>query len=228
MHQLLLLHGAIGSAAMFAGLEDVLKEEFEIHVLDFSGHGGTPFQAEFSIQQFANEVLAYLDNKNIGQIDIFGYSMGGYVAMYLAKHHPERISKVATLATKYHWDDATSAKEVQMLDPEKISAKIPAFAKTLEERHKPGDWKELLQRTAAMMLAMGKDNPLTPGDYEAINAPALIMLGDKDKMVSLDETLAVYKSLPQAQLALLPGTPHPLEQVDVHLAGYFLRRFFKP
>ena len=43
------------------------------------------------------------------------------------------------------------------------------------------------------------------------------MLGDRDKMVSLDETVAVYKSLPNAEMCVLPNTPHPLEQADTGL-----------
>jgi pimeloyl-ACP methyl ester carboxylesterase len=73
---------------------------------------------------------------------------------------------------------------------------------------------------------MGADNPLKPEDYAGIQTPALIMLGDRDKMVSMDETLNVYKGLPQAQLAVLPSTPHPLEQVDVNLLAFLLKQFF--
>jgi pimeloyl-ACP methyl ester carboxylesterase len=72
---------------------------------------------------------------------------------------------------------------------------------------------------------MGKDNPLKPADYENIQHPALLMLGDRDKMVSLDETLEVYKTLPNAQLAVLPATGHPIEMVDPGRLAWELRRF---
>jgi hypothetical protein len=51
------------------------------------------------------------------------------------------------------------------------------------------------------------------------------MLGDRDQMVSLQETLDVYKALPQAQLAVLPNTPHPIEKVDLSLVSVLVQRF---
>jgi pimeloyl-ACP methyl ester carboxylesterase len=90
--------------------------------------------------------------------------------------------------------------------------------------HAPNDWKEILQRTANMLIEMGRDNPLKPEDYKEIRIPCLIMLGDRDKMVTLEETVTVYKSLADAQMAVLPGTPHPVEQVDPALVSYLIER----
>ena len=69
-------------------------------------------------------------------------------------------------------------------------------------------------KTAAMLVEMGEDNPLKPIDYLSIQHSTLLMLGDRDKMVTLDETLEVYKNLPNAQLAVLPNTPHPIEMIN--------------
>jgi pimeloyl-ACP methyl ester carboxylesterase len=216
MQHVLLLHGAIGAKDQLETLEKTLPENFIVHRINFSGHGGEAFSDKpFSISLFADEVLNYLSSQNIEQASIFGYSMGGYVAMYLAKYHPGKINKVITLATKFYWDEVTAAKECAMLNEEKIEEKIPAFAKALAERHAPNDWKTVLAKTKEMLVAMGKDNPLSPEDYETIQQPVLVMLGDRDKMVSLEETVAVYKKLPNGQLMVLPGTEHPIEKVDV-------------
>ena len=44
-------------------------------------------------------------------------------------------------------------------------------------------------------------------------------------MVTREETIAVFEQLPNAQLAILPGTPHPIEQVDNDLLAFHIRRF---
>ncbi|MEO6540127.1 MAG: alpha/beta hydrolase [Ferruginibacter sp.] len=226
MQQILLLHGAIGAMEQLSSLEKYLAGSFLVHRLNFSGHGGSPFSVEpFSIPLFAKEVISFLDNKGIETISIFGYSMGGYVAMYLAKHHPQRIDKVITLATKFTWDEAIAAKEMKMLNAAKIEEKLPGFAASLQKRHAPNDWKTVLEKTASMLLEMGKDNPLKPADHTTIQQPVLLMLGDRDKMVSLNETLEVYKALPNAQLAVLPATAHPIEMVDPGRLAYELQRF---
>ncbi len=225
MQPLLLLHGAIGASRQLLPLAEQLRGHRKLYAPDFMGHGGRPMDNQFSMKALADDVLQLMEKEGIRNADVFGYSMGGYVGMYLARHYPEKINRLVTLATKYHWDETTAAKEIQMLNPEKIEQKLPAFAQTLQERHHPNDWKEVLKRTSDMMVALGADNTLKPADYAAINTPTLILLGDRDKMITLDETLAVYRSLPNGQMAVLPNTQHPIEQVDVELLGGMVRRF---
>ncbi len=216
MGHILLLHGAIGSADQLSLVEEKLTDSFTVHCLNFSGHGGSSFvDTPFSIPLFAAEVIAFLDKTGIQSIPVFGYSMGGYVAMYLAKYHPERINKIITLATKFKWDEAIANNEIKMLQADKIEEKLPAFAAALQKRHAPNNWKTVLEKTVVMLSEMGKANPLKTTDYPEIQHPVLLMLGDRDKMVTFEETLEVYKNLPNAQLAILPNTAHPVEMVNI-------------
>ncbi|MBK7375166.1 MAG: alpha/beta fold hydrolase [Chitinophagaceae bacterium] len=226
MQQLLLLHGAIGSMDQFHDLREELKEQYTVHSMNFCGHGGRALPDEnFSIRMFADEVLDHLVKKNIDTINIFGYSMGGYVGMYLAKYHPSRINKLITLATKFHWDEATAERETKMLDPEKIKEKLPSFAETLKTRHQPQDWKQLLNKTAQLLTEMGLNNPLKLSGYGSIETPVKLMLGDRDKMVSPEETRQVFNTLPNAQLCIIPGTPHPIELVNTSRLVWEIRDF---
>ena len=153
--------------------------------------------------------------------------MGGYVAMYLARHYPRKIDKVITLATKFKWDEIIAAKETAMLNAGKIEVKIPAFAGTLKKRHYPNDWKIVLHKTAEMLTAMGQKNPLQTEDLKKIEHPVLIMLGDKDKMVSREETMEVYHQLPNAQLSILTDTQHPIESVNIERLAFEIKAFLK-
>lgn len=226
MQTIVLLHGAIGAKDQLLPLAEKLKGKYNVHSIDFSGHGEKDFpENDYSIPMFAEEVLQYLNEHLLEKVSIFGYSMGGYVALYLAKQHPERVDKIVTLATKFHWDPAVAQKEMQMLDADKIEAKIPAFAAALEKRHAPKPWKEVLSRTKTMLQQLGEKNVFQPEDYASIHTPALVMLGDKDKMVSLEETIAVYKQLPNAQMAMLPATQHPIEQANLPALAYFISYF---
>jgi pimeloyl-ACP methyl ester carboxylesterase len=223
---LIILHGALGDARQLEPLTTPLSGVGEIHIFGFPGHGEQPMPASaFSIPLFAESLLKFIQEKEWTQVNIFGYSMGGYVALYLAKQHPNLVHRIITLATKFHWDEPTAAGEVKMLDPDTMRAKVPAFAAVLEQRHKAGGWREVLKRTAEMMLAMGRDNPLKIADYAEIKQEVLLLLGDRDKMVGLDETLAVRNALPVAQLGILPGVPHPVEQVDTEVLSCIIRRF---
>ena len=136
MKPLLLLHGALGSGDQFNELCTLLRHDYDIHALNFSGHGGNEFpEQDFSIGLFGIEVLHYMEEKKIESASFFGYSMGGYVAMYLAKKLSNKVDAVITLATKFHWDQEIAAKEIKMLDARTIEQKLPAFASQLEKRH---------------------------------------------------------------------------------------------
>lgn len=229
MQHLLLLHGALGSAATLQPLQEILAPHYAVHSLNFSGHGGEPLpQASFRIEQFANDVMRYLDQHEIPQVDVFGYSMGGYVALYLALNHPERFRRVFTLATKFAWSPETAAKEIKLLQPDKIQEKVPEFASMLASRHAPIDWREVVMGTADMMQQLGQQPLLTADILPKISAPVRVSVGDRDNMVSVEETTWAYRLLPSGSLLVLPDTPHPLEMADPMRLLQEIRQFFGP
>lgn len=215
MKNILILHGAIGSREQFELLKNQLSTQYDVHTLNFSGHGGESFKSEFNIAQFADDVLSYLDSNNIETIHVFGYSMGGFVALYLAKNEPARISKIITLGTKFNWTPEIAHQEIKMLVAEKIAEKIPAFAEHLKQRHAPNNWKDVLAKTAEMMFEMGQNNPLTINDYKTILHQVKIGLADQDEMVTLEETMAVANAIPNALVYQLHNSKHPIEKVDM-------------
>ena len=82
MKQIILLHGAIGAHDQLVALANELKQQgFQPYSFSFSGHGQIPFQDNFSIEQFALELEQFIAKNNLEQPAVFGYSMGGYVAL---------------------------------------------------------------------------------------------------------------------------------------------------
>nr|AUN35666.1 beta-ketoadipate enol-lactone hydrolase [uncultured bacterium] len=228
MQHLLLLHGAIGAKDQLQELADLLGTKYHIHTINFSGHGDAlAGNNDFSIAGFANEVLSYMQQNKISVSAIFGYSMGGYVAMYMARNYPHTVSKIITLATKFHWDEAIAAKEVKMLDAATIEEKVPAFAEQLRQRHGKENWKILLGKTRDLLLQLGINNTLQLSDYSDISAPCLLLLGDKDKMVTKAETIAVQQALPNGDYRELANTHHPIEQVDRAILAGIIEEFLQ-
>jgi len=225
---ILLLHGALGSATQLSALKENLKKGgTHGYTLNFSGHGGLPSSARgFGIEVFAEEVLDFLNRHALQRVHIFGYSMGGYVALWLAHQQPERVSRILTLGTKFDWTVGAAEKEVTKLNPEKIVEKVPTFAKVLEERHHPEDWKILMNKTANMMIDLGINPLLTPSTLKSIQTKTLICLGDADDMVDRTYSEEVARLLPNADFKLLPSTPHPIERADLTLLTNVLTTFF--
>jgi esterase/lipase len=222
---LLLLHGALGSQTQFQNLIPLLEADFEVYTLDFSSHGEMPPENEFGIITFANEVLDELIRWDIDKINVFGYSMGGYVAMYLALH-TNRINKAFTLGTKFLWTEEYVDKESQKLNPDKILEKVPAFAAELQVRHRQVDWKHMLEKTSNMMAELGRNSLLSEDILKEINAEICVGMGDSDNTVKVEEAMAVYKALAHAKLCILPNTQHPFEKVNMTLLAEAIKQYF--
>lgn len=222
---ILLLHGAIGAADQLEPLAQVLRSRgFVPYTVNFSGHGGRSIQSALSISLFAGELKSFIEEKKLYKPHVFGYSMGGYVALYMASEDPEILGHIITLGSKFRWSEAIAEKEIKNLNPEVIRVKVPKFAESLQKRH--GDnWELLLSETAEMMIAMGKQNPLSAERIARVTNKVMIGLADKDSMVTQEETVEVYKGLSDACMYMLPNTKHPIETVDTELLASLILKF---
>lgn len=212
---LLLLHGALGAAQQFDTVTPTLSEHYTIHQFNFYGHGRTEQPAEgISMAAFTQQLLDYIHANKLAPVAVFGYSMGGYVALAAALRQPEAFLKVGTLATKFNWTPETAARETRMLDAKVLQEKVPAYVEQLKSLHGEPGWETLLTGTANLMQELGNDPPLTIKTLKNITMPVSVMVGELDAMVSVEETNAVFKSLPRGKMTILPGVKHPLEKVD--------------
>lgn len=214
MKNLLLLHGALGHSDQFAPYTEALSAQFKVHTPLFSGHGGIALpEGGITMEQYTKELAEYCRREQLQDVHIFGHSMGGYVGLCLAAETPGLVHSVMTLGTKFDWTEEGALKESKMLDPQAIQAKVPQYATLLESQHGP-QWQALLPAIAGMMINLGKKPLLQQDHLAAITCPVQIMIGDRDNMVSLEESAAVYRALPNARMAVLPGTKHPMDRVD--------------
>jgi pimeloyl-ACP methyl ester carboxylesterase len=227
MQTLILTHGALGSSADLDKLAEALqKENYNVFTFSFSGHGNTDFETDFDIKQFTLELQQFILKNALVQPSVIGFSMGGYVALNLARRSPEIIDKIITIGTKFNWSKEVVEKEVKLLDAEVMLTKVPAFAKSLELKH--GEkWKTLLLRTTELMRDISVNNYLNSESLKTIQNKTLVGLGDKDQMVSLEETISVYISLPKANMYILPNTKHPIEQLNSTLFVAVIKDFLR-
>ncbi len=220
MEHVIFLHGALGSSEQVQPFIMQFKEKYpesSCHTFDFYGHGKNAEvnnnENEFSIQQFSNDLLNFINLiKDKSVINVFGYSMGGYAALVLAKDYPGVIEKIFTLGTKFAWNKETAEKESAMLDPDKIQEKLPVFAEALKARHGISSWKTVLKNTGLMMLSLGENSLLKPDDLKEINCKVRISVGDKDNMVSIEESKEAAGDLKYGSFQVLKNTFHPIEK----------------
>lgn len=212
---ILLLHGALGCKDQLVPLENLLTDVFEVHNINFSGHGGEPFRGPFTPQQFVSEIIGYANEKQLQEFYVFGYSMGGYMALCTSLQFPERVKAIATYGTKLIWNPEVAERESKMANPDKIMEKVPAFAETLKNRHLLNDWKEVLKYTVELMQHLAKNPPLNENTFPKITTPCILCSGDADEVVSTQETRLVAGWIPQAETYVFTNTRHPIEKIDL-------------
>ena len=112
MKNVILLHGALGAQDQLEPLKETLsKLNYQTFSFSFSGHGTIPFQNEFGIKQFAKELRKFISDHKLKQPHVFAYSMGGYVALYLASQQNNLFGNIITLGTKFNWTKEIAQRE---------------------------------------------------------------------------------------------------------------------
>lgn len=223
---LLILHGAIGAKKQFATLVKILSEDFTVHCLEFYGHGDSiDFDGEISIDLFVQQTKEFLEVNKIDKPFVFGYSMGGYVALRLEAELQGSFSSVLTLGTKFDWNPESAARESKMVNPEKIKEKIPQFANYLETLH-GNNWEKLLIKTGSMMLEMGDQPPITTSLLKGIQIPVKCVRGSQDVMVSEDETRWAVDAIPNSSYLEIVDWPHPIDKLPTSDLAKMIERFF--
>jgi pimeloyl-ACP methyl ester carboxylesterase len=223
MSTILFLHGAIGSSNQLSKIYNRFENSI---TFNFPGHGNTKIPTEFSIELFSKAVIDLLDKNQLKKVSIFGYSMGGYVGLYLAVNYSNRIEKVFCHGTKLLWNEESAWREMKLLDPKLIEEKAPQFASHLETIH--GDnWPLVLTKTTSMLQEMGKNPPLDVKDFQTITCPILISLGDQDKTANLEDSVVCLSFFQKVSFSVLPNTPHPLEKTDCNRLVEIAATFFE-
>lgn len=211
---LILLHGALGSTTQLEALRAQAPDNQEIYAINLPGHGGIAAPDSFSMGIFSDAVLAFLEENKLSQVNFFGYSMGGYVALWFAWKYPDKTALVKTYGTKLDWNPDTAAGMTRMFDPEKIAAKAPQLAENLALIHGAEQWKTLCRQTSAFLTDLGNGQGIPGEAFTQIQCPVSIGWGDQDNVVTEAESRRIAEIIPKATLVVLPEGRHLIEQVD--------------
>jgi pimeloyl-ACP methyl ester carboxylesterase len=227
---LLLLHGNGGSISSFIYQIPELSKHFKVVAVDSRAQGrSTDSDQEITYALMASDMSELIDKLGLGKVNVVGWSDGGNIGLELAFAHPEKVMKVVALGANYtneNWmappdsvvmdaDDPLILRASEMmkrvisemgtLSPD--TARLPVIRKKLED------------------LMMNYPN-FTPDQLGTINVPFLIVAGDHD-LISLDQTITLYNSLPRAELFIVPHASHLVAIENPDLINSEIIRFLK-
>ena len=214
---LLVLHGAFMTIGAMGALVSALAEAQQVIAVELQGHGHTAdVDRPLSYEQMADDVAGLIRHLGIGRADVFGYSMGGGAALQLAMRHPALVRKLVV---------ASASSTSDGVYPE-VWAGIEQITPELFDGT---PWKEEYDRVApnpdAFPTLVEKMKELDlqpfawpPEEIRAISAPTMVVIGDSDGTTP-EHAVELFRlrgggvfgdlaGLPDARLAILPGTTH--------------------
>ena len=216
--ELILLHGANGCAAELEPLAEPLRRYARVHVPDLPGHGGRPVPPRLTIDAMAADVIERLDHEGIGRAVFVGYSLGGYLALHLARRFATRTLGACAVGTKFVFDTETVNRWTYLANPARLARPGNPRADEMLRAHGSG-WQAVTQANAALFEEIGRNPTLRDADLAAIERPVLLVNSNRDQLVPWAETLRVGGLVPGARLAMFYGLAHPLGNVQVHSVG---------
>lgn len=223
MH-VVLLHGALGSGSQFIPLAGLLNHNgYTLHHPDLPWHGQGPALPEVHhIMDFVHWVS--VNALPAEPAHVFGHSMGGYIALLLAKFYPEKVLSATTLGTRISWSPERAKKEVAMLDAEQMKKNVPSFFEQLTSLHP--QLTQLLSRTGHLLTDLGEKDYLNPTELRSIQVKTQVLCGDRDSMANPFDSMEAAAHIPGSWNGILPNTTHPYGKADLALLRQLLIRFW--
>lgn len=214
-----LLHGGLSSSAsLWRSLGKRLARRGPVAVFDRRGHGRTAdTDAPFSYDTMADETIAFLEFVG-GPCHLVGYSDGGIVALLTALRRPDLVSRLVLVGANYHVDGLHPLPRPASSGPE-FDAWVLRYAEEspLGADAAPASW-------AKGWDLFAREPRLTRAQLAGVTAPTLVMSGDDD-VVRLEHSVSLFQSLPDAQLAVVPGTSHALLKERPRFSSRMIWRF---
>ena len=189
---LIMLHGNGENSEYFRGQIDVFSKQYHVYAVDTRGHGKTARgEKPFTIRQFADDLLCFMDKQQIERAHLLGFSDGGNIAMVFAIHYPDRVNRLILNGANLNPNGVRRSIQI----PIEIGYK---FAKRFAEK------SDSARLNAEMLGLMVNDPNVEPEKLAGIKAKTLVIAGTKD-MIKEEHTRLIASSIPNSKLVFLKG-----------------------
>jgi len=211
---LLLLHAGTLSGAMWKPYLEGFAGRYRVIVPDLRGHGRSDRpDTAMSYRLLAEDMAALVRALDLEKPLIAGFSDGGQVALEIGMRHPDlpRALVVGGAWFRYSvtyraWvEDALGDVDSPEADLSRLKQNHPAWVAWLDALYGPDGWQSLMTPLKHMWTT-----PLnyTPDDFRRVRAPTLVLIGDRDELVPVEEAAEMARLLPDAELAVVPEADH--------------------
>ena len=223
---------------------ELLSRDFRVIVFDNRGTGESDKPlGPFTVLDMAKDALAVLGHLGISRAHVLGLSMGGLVAQELTLHAPERVDKLILVSTLAGWANATptrarasealAAGADPALTPREAARKwLPAYYSAAYLSEHEADVLEqmarMMARTSPRTLELqGEAIGIfdTYGRLAEIRRPVLVIHGNADDMVPIENGRVLAERIPAARMAIVQGAGHIPTTEQPQVVATLVRNF---
>ncbi len=189
---LILLHGNGESSEYFENQISVFAEHYHVYAIDTRGHGKTPRgEKPFTIRQFAEDLLCFMDDQQIKKAHLLGFSDGGNIALVFAMKYPDRVDRLILNGANLNPEGVKRSTQIPIEIGYRMAMKFSAKS-------------DPVGRNAEMLGLMVNEPNVTPDELSAIRAKTLVIAGTND-MIREAHTRLIAESIPDSQLVFIKG-----------------------
>ncbi|MFC7309327.1 alpha/beta fold hydrolase [Streptomyces monticola] len=217
---LVLMHGGLVDARFFEPNLGPLAEHFHVYTPERRGHGHTPdVEGPITYQLMADDTIAFLETVVREPADLVGHSDGAFTAMLVAMQRPELVKRLVLISGGFNKSGSAEPADAEWNVDEIAQFLGPAYGEVSP------DGEEHFKVVATKIGEMAAREPaLDAAELNAITARTLVMFADDD-LVTLAHMTEMYQAIPEAELAVVPGTSHFLTQEKPHLVNHLILDF---
>ncbi len=240
------IHGFGEDGSIWDGIVDDLSNSYKNIVVDLPGSGASTLLSQgeklVGIEDYAEAIHAVLNEKAISKTIVIGHSMGGYIAMAFAEQYPAMLSGLGLFhSTTFADDEAKKEARLKGISFVKNNG-AQAFLKTtipgmfsedfqknnfkvvddLLDKAKNFTDEAVIQYYTAMMNRKDRSDIL-----RNISVPVLLIIGEKDQAVPLEQSLKQTHLAPKSLIKILPGAAHMGMLENGEACTATIRQFFE-
>lgn len=236
---IILLHGGLVSARLWenwGSFLPILSSKFRVIAPDSRGHGKSNNPAgKLSYKLMCDDIIALIKELKLDHPFIFGYSDGGQIALEIGIEYPDvsrgLVAGGVVCEISEHYTNSLRAMGFNGpgdVDFDKLEKKKPELISLLSGLHSsvygPDYWKELVIIISKMWL-----NPDEfPGErVSKISVPTLVLHGDRDEGIPLEDPLRIYRMIPKAELSIIPNADHLTFRLQSDVVSKIILNFIK-
>jgi pimeloyl-ACP methyl ester carboxylesterase len=217
---LVLLHAFPQTRAMWKRQLDDLSRDFHVLCPDLPGFGESRSSSTCTIENMADAIADWLKYLQVPRAIIGGVSMGGYVAMALARRHPDLLRGLILADTRADADsDEARQNRDTMIEFARENGARGVFEKMAPKLFATGAPPKIIEESAriaetvateTIVATLGalRDRPDARPSLAQISVPTLILVGDADAVSPLDAAHEMDAAIPDSVLQLLAGAGH--------------------